>query len=52
MDLIFKLYLFILTILLTAQYLTSCTILAIANVDITWLNNLIFKIMKRKWQIF
>lgn len=44
--LIFKIYFLISTILLTTQYLTSCAILAIANVDITRLNNLTLKIMR------
>lgn len=47
-DLISKIYPFIATILLTIQYLTSCAILAVANVDVTRLNNLTFEMMRRK----
>lgn len=49
LDLIFKIYFSISTILLTIQYLIFCTILAIVNIDVTWLNNLIFEMMREKW---
>lgn len=47
-DLISKIYFSTLTILLTTQYLVFFTILAIANVDVTRLNNLIFEMMKEE----
>lgn len=51
MDLISKIYLFIAIIPLTTQYLASCAILAVANIDVIWFNNLTLEIMRREWQM-
>lgn len=51
-DFIFKIYFSISTILLTTQYLASCIILAIANIDVTWFNNFIFKMIRKKYYLF
>lgn len=50
-DLISKIYPFISTVPLIAQYLASRAILAIANVDVTRLNNLTLEMMRGKWQM-
>lgn len=50
-NLISNIYLFIATIPLITQYLTSCAILAVANVDFTWFNNLTLEIMRGEWQM-
>lgn len=50
-DLISKIYSSISTISLTAQNLAFCAILAIANFNVTWLNNLILEMMKEEWQL-
>lgn len=52
MNLIYKIYPSISTILLIAQYLASRAILAIANIDVTRLNNLTLKMIRREWQLF
>lgn len=50
-DLISKIYPSISTISLTAQYLVSRAILAIANVDITRLNNFTLEMMRGEWHL-
>lgn len=50
-DFISKIYSSILTISLTAQYLAFCAILAIANFDVTWLDNLTLEMIKEEWQL-
>lgn len=47
-DLISKIYS---SISLTAQYLAFCAILAIANFDVIWLNNLTLEMMRKEWQL-
>lgn len=46
MDLIFEIYLFILTVPLTAQYLAFYAILAIANIHVTRFNIFTLEMMR------